>query len=138
MNSTDSPPSSMEWDTVLPASILALLLLILWWGGVLLLDGMLAAELAYQQYETVALLYPDVFYPGLPGWILAHVQPFYLGFYLVAIGWMVALSAAIGAGATWYATRRGRSALATAAVFVIVLFVTVTGIEAIAMLLGSS
>lgn len=136
VSSTVGPPSVTDWKTVLQASVVALLTLVLWWAGVIYLDGLLAEELPYHRYETVALLYPGVFYPGLPGWVLAGIQPFSLGVFVAAIGWMVVLSAAIGTATTWYATRRGLSPLSTAAASVIVLFITTTVVEATVVLFG--
>lgn len=73
---------------VIEASVVTLALFLLWWGGVRYLDGTLAAALPYHRYETVALLYPDVYYPGLLGWIVASTQPFTIGVWLVFwAGW---------------------------------------------------
>lgn len=73
--------------------------------------------------------YPDVYYPALPGWILGHAQPFSIGVWIVAVGWMVILAVAIGIGATRYAGRRDRSPAVAAGEAVAVLFVVVTAIE---------
>lgn len=126
----------MNRRSVVAAAIVALGMLIAWWVGILYLDGALAAKLPYHQYEMAALLYPDVFYPALPGWILAHAQPFAIGFWLVALGWMLALPVAIGAGAVNVASRYEVSSTATAATFVVALFVIVTILEAAATVLA--
>lgn len=76
---------------VLYSSIGAITTLFVWWVGVLVIDGALAERLPYDQYETIALLYPAVFSPGLPGWILAHVQPFHYGVFVVLFAWLIAL-----------------------------------------------
>lgn len=120
----------MNGKALLNASATTLMMLVLWWAGILYLDGALAQMLPYDQYEMVALLYPEVYYPALPGWILAHAQPFSIGVWLVAIGWMVALSMAIGAAATRYATELHLSPVTAAAAFVALLFVAVTILEA--------
>lgn len=112
------------------------MLLAVWWAGILYLDGALSTMLPYDQYETVGLLYPDVYYPALPGWILAHAQPFSIGVWIVAIGWMVILVVAIGTGAARYAGRRDRSPAVTAVEAVAMLFVVVTAIEAAITLLA--
>lgn len=117
---------------VFTASTAALASLLAWWGGVVALDGALAAALPYHRYETAALLYPDVYYPGLPGWILASVQPFSVGVWLALLGWMLLLSAAIGALSVRYASPRGRSPLVVATAVVVVLFVATTVAEAVA------
>ena len=117
------------------ASGVALAVLILWGVGITYLDGVLAGMMPYDQYETVALLYPGVFYPALPGWILAQFQPFSIGVWIVTIGWMIVLSVVIGLGATRYAFGRGSSPNYTAAAFVVALFVVVTVLEAAATLL---
>lgn len=130
--------------SLLEAALVALGALIAWWGGVTVLDGALAARLPYDQYETVALLYPDVFYPGVPGILLADVlfaidADVVLGsltYYLGLVGWMLALSAAIGAAAMWYATGRDRTPSVTAATAVVGLFVAVTALEAVGTLVG--
>lgn len=126
----------MTRRSVLKASGAALAMLVVWWGGILYLDGVLAASFPYHQYETLTLLYPGIFYPALPGWILAHAQPFSIGFWLVVLGWMIVLSMAIGAGVARYACGHNQSPTAIAAVFVVALFVAVTVIEAVAILLG--
>lgn len=125
----------MRQRHVLEASAVALSAFVAWWAGILYLDGLLAMALPYDQYQLVALLYPDVYYPGLPGWILAQGQPFSIAIWPVAIGWMLVLSVTIGAGAVRYASGRGRSPPNTAAVAVVMLFVAVTVIEAVATLL---
>lgn len=128
----------MNRRSLLEASSVALAMLVAWWGGVLYLDGVLAAKLPYGQYEAVALLYPDVFYPGVPGMALAEVLFFLnvhvvlggLTFYVALLGWTILLSVAIGAGAVRYASGRDRSPTVTAAAAVVALFVAVTVIEA--------
>lgn len=125
----------MNRETLLGASTTALVVLIAWWASILYLDGALAQMLPYDQYELVALLYPDVYYPALPGWILAQIQPFTVGVWFVALGWMLGLSVVIGAAATRFAFGRGLSSVTTAAVFVVLLFVAATAIEAAAQLL---
>lgn len=115
---------------------MVLALLLAWWGGVLYLDGALAAALPYHRYETVALLYPDVYYPGLPGWILASVQPFSAGVWAALLGWMLLLSIAVGVGSARYAARRRRSPVRVAAAVVVATFVVVTVAEAVASLLA--
>lgn len=119
--------------SVIAASATALALLLVWWSGVQYLDGALAAELPYRRYETVALLYPDVYYPGLPGWYLAMVQPFSAGVWAALLGWLLVLSVAIGAGAVRYATSRGRSPSVIATAVVVALFVVTTVVEAAVM-----
>lgn len=129
-------PSPTNRRSILEASGVAFGLLIVWWGGVLQIDGALATRFPYHRYETLALLYPDVFYPALPGWILAHVQPSAVGFWFVVLGWMIALSVAIGSGAARYASGRNRSPTVTALVFVGAVFVAMTLLEAAAAVLG--
>lgn len=119
--------------SLVSAAAVALALLLVWWGGVQYLDGALAAELPYRRYETVALLYPDVYYPGLPGWYLAAVQPSAAGVWAALFGWLLVLSVAIGAGAVRYATARGRSPPVIATAVVVALFVVTTVVEAAAM-----
>lgn len=126
----------MNPKSVLEASEVALVVLAVWWVGVLHLDGALSGTLPYDRYETVSLLYPDVYYPALPGWILAQAQPFSGGVWVVTVGWMIALSTIIGTGAARYASRRDRSPTATAAAAVAVLFVLVTAVEAAATLVA--
>lgn len=126
---------AMEQRSLLKASVTTLGLLIVWWVGIHYLDGVLAMTLPYDQYEMVAFLYPEVYYPGLPGWVLAHAQPFAVGVWLVSIGWMVVLSFAIGGGATQFASETTRSPPNVAAATVIALFVLVTVIEAATTLL---
>lgn len=116
--------------SLVSASAVALALLLVWWGGVQYLDGALAAELPYRRYETVALLYPDVYYPGLPGWYLAMLQPFSAGVWAALFGWLLVLSVAIGASAVRYATARGRSPSVIATAAVVALFVVTTVVEA--------
>lgn len=126
----------MSRRAVVEAAGVTLVLLAAWWVGILYLDGALSTTLPYDQYETVGLLYPDVYYPALPGWILAHAQPFSIGVWIVAVGWMVTLAVAIGTGAARYAGRRDRSPTTTAVEAVAVLFVVVTAIEAAVTLLA--
>lgn len=126
----------MDRNPVLEATGVALVALVAWWGGVLHLDGALAAKFPYRQYETLSLLYPDAFYPALPGWVLAHAQPFAVGFWLVVLGWLIALPVAIGAGATKFASERGRSPRVVAFAFVLGLFVALTVAEAAVALLS--
>lgn len=102
-----------------------------WWAGILYLDGVVARRLPYSQYETVSLLYPDIFYPVLPGWILAHAQPFAVGVYLVTLGWVIALVGTVGAGSARLASRRGWSPWGTAVAVIAILFVLFTAGEAI-------
>lgn len=118
------------------ASTAALALLLAWWAGVRYLDGALAAALPYHRYETVALLYPDVYYPGLPGWILASVQPFAAGVWAALLGWLLLLSVAIGVGSARYAARGSRSPVRVAAAVVTATFVVVTFAEVLASLPG--
>lgn len=136
LKSADTLHPTMSQSSVLKASGAAFVMLLVWWGGILHLDGVLAARFPYHQYEILALLYPDVFYPALPGWILAHAQPFSIGFWLVAFGWMIALPVGIGVVAARYASGHSQSPTAIATVFVLALFVAVTVIEAAATLLG--
>lgn len=126
----------MNRRPVLVASVVALMELGAWWGALLWLDGAIAAALPYRQYETVALFYPGVFYPALPGWMLAHVQPFTLGVYVVTLGWMVALSAAIGYAAAKVAPRYEVSPPTAATALVAGLFVALTVAEAAAALVA--
>lgn len=126
----------MNRMSVLRASGIALLVLMVWWIGIPYLDGALGVMLPYDQYEMVALLYPDIYYPALPGWILAHAQPYSLGVVLVAASWMTALSVIIGAAAAKYAVARNSSPAVTATAFVIALFIAVTVLEAAATLLA--
>lgn len=122
--------------STVPASSVALALLLAWWVGVTALDGALASALPYRRYETAALLYPDVYYPGLPGWILASVQPFSAGVWAALGGWMLLLSIAVGVGSARYADRRGRSPVRVAAAVVVAAFVVATVAEAVASLLA--
>lgn len=126
----------MNRMSVLRASGIALLVLMVWWIGIPYPDGALRVMLPYDQYEMVALLYPDIYYPALPGWILAHAQPYSLGVVLVAASWMTALSVIIGAAAAKYAVARNSSPAVTATAFVIALFIAVTVLEAAATLLA--
>lgn len=126
----------MSRRSVLEASGVSLVLLAVWWVSILSLDDALSGRLPYDQYETVGLLYPNVYYPAFPGWILAHAQPFSIGVWIAVVGWMVALVVAIGTGAARYADRRDRSPTTTAVEAVAVLFVVVTAVEAAATLLA--
>lgn len=121
---------------MLASSTAALASLLAWWGGVVALDGALAEALPYHRYETAALLYPDVYYPGLPGWILASVQPSSVGVWLALLGWMLLLSTVIGAVSVRYASPRGRSPLVVATAVVVALFVATTAAEAVASLVA--
>lgn len=98
----------------------------------IVVDSMAARMFPYGQYETLALLYPNVFYPGLPGWILASAQPFSIGVWIVAVGWMVVVSLIIGAVAVRFAPEWGVSPNVSAVVVVVALFVLVTVVEAAA------
>lgn len=113
----------MNRRSVLEASGVALGSLAVWWVGIPYLDGALGVMLSYGRYETVGLLYPDVYYPALTGWILAQAQPFSVGVWVVTVGWMLTLPVAVGTAATRYASRRDRSPIATAVAAVAVLFV---------------
>lgn len=134
----------MNRRSLLEASVAALVALLVWWGGVTSLDGALAMRLPYDRYETVALLYPDVFYPGVPGLYLTDalysldvdVVLGSLTYVVGLLGWMVALSAAIGAGAVWYAPRLDRSPTIIAVAAVVALFVVITATEAVATLVA--
>lgn len=126
----------MNWRSIFTASIVDLVTLATWWIGILALDGALSMILSYDQYQLAALLYPEVYYPALPGWILAHSQPTAIGVWLVALGWMLTLSVAIGAAAVRYPVVRSSSPTVTAAVFVVALFVAVAVLEAAATLLA--
>lgn len=117
-------------------SAVALVALGVWWGAILLLDGAIAATVPYDRYETIALLYPDVFYPALPGWILAHAQPFSAGVYVVSIGWTIALSAVIGAASAGLASRYELPPAPTAVALVLALFVVLTVVEAAVVLVA--
>lgn len=132
----------MRFRPAITASAVVLAALLTWWLGVPLLDGALAAEFPYDRYETLALLYPDAFYPGVPGLLLAEALAalglraafdgltFFVGFF----SWLILLSAAIGAVVARLASRRGRSPTAMAAATVIGLFVVVSALEAVAAL----
>lgn len=122
------------------ASLLALLALLTWWFAVRTLDHFLAARLPYEEYSRLALLYSEVFYPGIPGVLLSeglhavgvhHV----LGWstYLVSLlGWIVVLAIVIGFASDRFARRRNRSSVSVAALAVVGLFVLCTVFEAIA------
>lgn len=115
---------------------MAFALFVVWWGGVLSLDGALASALPHHRYETAALLYPDVYYPGLPGWVLASVQPFSVGVWAALLGWMLLLSVAVGVASARHAARRGRPPVRVAAAVVVAAFVVATVAEAVASLLA--
>lgn len=124
------------------ASFLALLALLTWWFAVRTLDHFLAARLPYEEYSRLALLYSEVFYPGIPGVLLSeglhavgvhHV----LGWstYLVSLlGWVVVLAIVIGFASDRFARRRNRSPVGMAALAVVGLFVVCTVLEAIVVL----
>lgn len=122
----------MNRNTVLKASGIALVALLVWWASTIVVDSMAARMFPYDQYETLALLYPNVFYPGLPGWILASAQPFSIGVWIVAIGWMMVVSLIIGAVAVRFGPEWGVSPNVSAVVVVGALFVVVTVVEAAA------
>lgn len=115
------------------ATIASIMTFAAWWAGLLYLDGVVARRLPYSQYETISLLYPDIFYPVLPGWILAHAQPFAVGLYLVTLGWMIVLIVAVGAVSARLASRQGWSPWGTPVAVIAVLFVLLTVGEAIAL-----
>lgn len=102
-----------------------------WWAGILYLDGVLATRFPYSQYETIALLYPDLFYPVLPGWILGHAQPFGVGVFLISLGWLILLAGAIGAGSARLASRQDWSPWVTPVAVIAVLFALLTVVEAL-------
>lgn len=130
----------MDRKSLLKPSIAALATLLAWWGILLFVEDALTTRMPYEQYQTVALLYPGVFYPGVPGMLLAELLLLAgadilfggLTFYVGLFGWVVALSVAIGVAAGKYAPERGLSPSATAAGSVVVLFVAITVIEAVA------
>lgn len=100
------------------------------------LDSIAARMVPYNQYEMLALLYPNVFYPALPGWFLASVQPFSMGVWIVTGAWMILLSVVIGAVAVRYGPELKWSPSMSAAGLVVTLFVLVTVVEAAASLAG--
>lgn len=118
-------------SAVIRTSVVALALLVAWWAGVGYLDGALAAALPYERYETATLLYPEIYYPLLPGWIVAGSQPFAIGLYAIVAGWMIALSVGIGTMAARIAAGRDLSATAASAGIVVGLFVFFTAVEAV-------
>lgn len=122
----------MYRNTVLKASGTALVALLLWWVSMIVVDSAAARMFPYHQYETLALFYPNVFYPGLPGWILASAQPFSVGVWIAAIGWMIAVSFIIGAVAVRFGPEWEVSPNVSAVVVVVALFVLVTVVEAAA------
>lgn len=124
----------MDRRSVLGASAVALVLFAVWWVAILRLDSSLALLLPYHRYELVALLYPEIYYPVLPGWILASAQPYGWGVWVAALGWMLLLSLAIGAGATKVASERGLRPASTAAAAIGGLFVLFTVVEAVGTL----
>lgn len=126
----------MNRTSVLKASGIALVALLVWWGSMIIVDSMAARMVPYHQYETLALLYPNVFYPGLPGWVLASVQPFSLGVWVVALGWMLLVSVSIGAVAVRFGPDLGLSPNVSAVGVVGALFVLVTVGEAVVSLIG--
>lgn len=126
----------MNRRSTLTASGVALAVLVVWWGFTLYIDGVVLRTVPYHQYETVALLYPEIYYPALPGWALAHAQPFSWGIWVVTLGWMVLLSAAIGVSVTRYASGSETSPSIVAIGCVVGLFVAVTALEAAATLLA--
>lgn len=126
----------MNWRDYLRPSVAALVSLIAWWGGVTFIDGYLAQNLPYNQYSMVALLYPDIYYPGLPGWVLAHAQPFAAGLWVVTLGWLVLLSGGIGAGALKLPADRALAPTKNAIAIVVGLFAVATIIEAIVTLVA--
>lgn len=120
----------MNRNSVLKASGIALVTLLVWWVSMIVVDSMAARMVPYNQYETLALLYPNVFYPGLLGWMLASAQPFSLGVWLVALGGMLVVSVSIGAVAERFGSGSGLSPHVSAAGVVGALFVLVTVSEA--------
>lgn len=124
------------------ASVVVLATLLAWWVVVLALDGALTATFPYDRYETFALLYPDAFYPGIPGLLLAEflaglgLEALFGGrtFFVGVVGWLILLAAAVGTGVARLASRRGRSPTATAAATVGGLVVVVSLLEAVATL----
>lgn len=128
---SDDPRSATDGRTVLRTSTVVLALFAVWWGGTITIDSALARRLPYERYEVVALLYPDVYYPALPGWFIGGFQPFPGAFWVVVVGWMLVLSVGIGYGVASFATARGRSPSWSAVVFVAALFLAVTTIEAV-------
>ena len=132
----------MVRKSLLKPSIAALAMLLAWWGVLLFVEDALTMRIPYEQYRTIALLYPGVFYPGVPGMVLAELLLLAgadvlfdgLTFYVGLFGWVVALSTAIGAAAEKYAPEGGPSPSVTAAGSVFALFVAITVVEAVAVL----
>lgn len=127
----------MDRRSLTTASIAALVAFLVWWIGVSYLDGILAQSFPYERYATIGLLYPEVFYPGIPGLALAGGISA-LGFggwalWIGLLGWIVVLSAILGAGATWYAAERGGSPVRIAVTAVVGLFVAFTVMEAVGL-----
>lgn len=126
--------------SLLKPSIAALAALLAWWGVLLFVEDALTTRMPYEQYRTVALLYPGVFYPGVPGMVLAELLLLAgadvlfgdLTFYVGLFGWVLALSVAIGAAAEKYAPDPSPSV--TAAGSVVALFVAITVVEAVAFI----
>jgi len=132
----------MVRKSLLKPSIAALVTLLAWWGVLLFVEDALITKMPYEQYRMVALLYPEVFYPGVPGMVLAELLLLVgadilfggLTFYVGLFGWVVALSVAIGVAAEKYAPANGLSPSVTAAGSVLALFVAIVIAEAVAFL----
>jgi hypothetical protein len=132
----------MVRKSLLKPSIAALVTLFAWWGVLLFVEDALITKMPYEQYRMVALLYPEVFYPGVPGMVLAELLLLVgadilfggLTFYVGLFGWVVALSVAIGVAAEKYAPAHGLSPSVTAAGSVLALFVAIIIAEAVAFL----
>lgn len=130
----------MVRKSLLKPSIAALVTLLAWWGLLLFVEDALTTRMPYEQYRIVALLYPEVFYPGVPGMVLAELLLLSgadvlfgdLTFYVGLFGWVVALSVAIGAAGEKYAPEHGLSPSVTTAGSVVALFVVITVAETVA------
>lgn len=125
---------AMDRSSVLKASGVALAVLLVWWVSMTILDLMAARMVPYNQYEVLALLYPNVFYPALPGWFLASFQPFSTGVWIVTGAWMILLSVVIGVVAVRYGPKQDASPNVSAAGLVVALLLLVTVVEAAASL----
>lgn len=126
---------SQSRTPVREATMATILTFGVWWAGIMYLDGLIATKFPYSQYETIALLYPDIFYPLLPGWILAHAQPFGIGVYVVSLGWMILLVVGVGIGSARLASRQGWSPWVTPVAVIAILFAIFTAGEAISIII---
>ena len=134
----------MDRQSLIRASATAFLVLVVWWAGIGYLDDFVASSLPYNQYATVSLFYPEVFYPGIPGLLLAETL-FVVGLsaifggltYEVGLfGWMVILPIGLGVGSTWFGERHDRSPTKVVVIALGGLFVFFTVVEAVGSLLA--